>query len=226
MHNKFQSLVVDHFSELQDPRKPVNQLHRFTDILVITICAAICGADDWQSVELFGRSKEKWFSTFLELPNGIPSHDTFWRVFRSLDPEQFERCFIKWMSSLYELSEQEFELPSALLKSRITSSENELAAAFEDTHSLRTALSASIRIARRFSPLVLLGSGVGALLLVFLIIFWSHRAPEVPSPPAAEMPDTVNVLIKMSAPGGSLLINTFTVSIKSEPPGALILIDG
>jgi predicted transposase YbfD/YdcC len=106
MNNKLRSLVTDHFAELQDPRQPINLQHNFTDILVITICAAICGADDWNSVELFGRSKEKWFATFLELPNGIPSHDTFWRVFKSLDPAQFERCFLKWMSSLYDLSEQ------------------------------------------------------------------------------------------------------------------------
>lgn len=106
MNNKLRSLVVDHFAELKDPRKPVNLQHNFIDILVITICAAICGADDWNSVELFGRSKEKWFATFLELPNGIPSHDTFWRVFKSLDPEQFERCFMKWMASLYDLAEQ------------------------------------------------------------------------------------------------------------------------
>ena len=107
MKNNLQSLVVDHFAELKDPRQPINRLHRFTDILIITICAAICGADDWKSVELFGRSKESWFATFLELPNGIPSHDTFWRVFRSLDPEQFERCFTQWMSSLYELSDHQ-----------------------------------------------------------------------------------------------------------------------
>ncbi len=107
MTSKLQSLVVDHFAELEDPRHTVNRLHLFTDILVITICAAICGADDWQSVELFGRAKQSWFASFLELPNGIPSHDTFWRVFRSLDPEQFGRCFTRWMSSLYELSDHQ-----------------------------------------------------------------------------------------------------------------------
>jgi predicted transposase YbfD/YdcC len=106
MNNKLQSLVSDHFAELEDPRHTINQLHVFSDILVITICAAICGADDWESVEEFGRSKEEWFATFLELPNGIPSHDTFWRVFKRLDSEQFERCFMKWMASLSDLSEQ------------------------------------------------------------------------------------------------------------------------
>jgi predicted transposase YbfD/YdcC len=107
MESKFQSLVVDHFAELEDPRQRINRQHRFIDILVITICAAICGADDWVSVEEFGSSKEEWFATFLELPNGIPSHDTFWRVFRSLDPEQFERCFMKWMASVFELTDHQ-----------------------------------------------------------------------------------------------------------------------
>jgi predicted transposase YbfD/YdcC len=106
MNCKLQSLVVESFTELHDPRQPINLQHNFLDILVITICAAICGADDWNTVELFGRSKKEWFGTFLELPNGIPSHDTFWRVFKSLDSEQFERCFMKWMSSLSNLANQ------------------------------------------------------------------------------------------------------------------------
>jgi predicted transposase YbfD/YdcC len=88
------------FAELTDPRQAMNQRHKFIDILVIAICAAICGADDWEAVELFGQSKEPWFKTFLELPNGIPSHDTFWRVFRYLDPEQFQHCFMRWIAAI------------------------------------------------------------------------------------------------------------------------------
>jgi predicted transposase YbfD/YdcC len=94
------ALIGAPFAELKDPRQAMNQLHKFIDILVIAICAAICGADDWEAVELFGEAKEQWFRSFLELPNGIPSHDTFWRVFRTLDPEQFQRCFMRWMAAI------------------------------------------------------------------------------------------------------------------------------
>ena len=74
--------LVSHFVELEDPRQRQNQEHKFIDILVIAICAAICGADDWVAVEQFGQAKQEWFATFLALPNGIPSHGAFWRVFR------------------------------------------------------------------------------------------------------------------------------------------------
>jgi predicted transposase YbfD/YdcC len=96
--------IVSHFAALEDPRQRQNREHKFIDILVITICAAICGADDWVSVEQFGEAKQKWFETFLELPSGIPSHDTFWRVFRSLDPECFQSCFMQWMASIQSLT--------------------------------------------------------------------------------------------------------------------------
>jgi len=76
------------------------KLHALSDILVITICAVICGADEWTEIELFGKSKRKWFKTFLALPNGIPSHDTFGRVFSLLDPMQLEQCFQRWMGAL------------------------------------------------------------------------------------------------------------------------------
>lgn len=95
------------FAELDDPRQEMNQRHKFIDILVIAICAAICGADDWESVEMFGQSKAKWFRTFLELPNGIPAHDTFWRVFRSLNPKQFQQCFRRWMAAIQTVTEGE-----------------------------------------------------------------------------------------------------------------------
>lgn len=96
--------LVEQFSELKDPRQRINQEHKFIDILVIAICATLCGADDWVAVEHFGRAKASWFGTFLELPNGIPAHDTFWRVFRFLDAECFEHCFRKWIATLQHLS--------------------------------------------------------------------------------------------------------------------------
>lgn len=91
------------FSGLTDPRAR-NKIHHLSDMIVIAVMAVICGAEGWAEVELFGQSKHKWLSTFLELPGGIPSHDTFSRVFALLDPEAFERCFLAWMASLVELA--------------------------------------------------------------------------------------------------------------------------
>jgi len=73
------------------------------DLLTISICGAICGANDWVAVSAFGRAREAWLGTFLELPNGIPSHDTFTDVFAKIDPEQFRTCFMSWVSGLAEL---------------------------------------------------------------------------------------------------------------------------
>jgi len=95
--------IDEHFSELQDPRLERSRLHKLIDILVIAICAVICGADTWEDVEAFGKAKQTWFAGFLELPNGIPSHDTFNRVFNRLNPEQFQRCFLQWISAVSEL---------------------------------------------------------------------------------------------------------------------------
>jgi predicted transposase YbfD/YdcC len=93
--------VTEHFSGLEDPRGD-NRRHLLLDIIVIAICAAICGADTWTDVELFGEAKERWFKGFLKLPHGIPSHDTFGRVFALLDPEQFQLCFREWIQAVKE----------------------------------------------------------------------------------------------------------------------------
>lgn len=93
--------ITEHFSELEDPRR-YNRRHLLHDIIVIAICAAICGADDWVAVADFGRAKQSWFEEFLELPHGIPSHDTFGDVFKLLDPEQFRRFFIQWVQAVNE----------------------------------------------------------------------------------------------------------------------------
>ncbi len=77
--------------------------HLLRDIIAIAICAVICGADSWVYIELFGKSKEEWFQTFLELPHGIPSHDTFGDVFSRLDPEQFQQCFMAWTQAVSDL---------------------------------------------------------------------------------------------------------------------------
>lgn len=84
------------FSDLPDPRG-VNKIHKLCDMIMM---AVICGADGWEQVAFFGRTKHKWLSSFMQLPGGIPSHDTFGRVFGLLDPEAFERCFVAWMPAL------------------------------------------------------------------------------------------------------------------------------
>jgi predicted transposase YbfD/YdcC len=96
--------IEKHFANLEDPRIDRTKRHKLIDILVIAISAVICGADNWEEVELFGQSKEAWFRTFLELPNGIPSHDTFWRVFARLDPEQFQQSFVSWIASVSQVT--------------------------------------------------------------------------------------------------------------------------
>ena len=78
------------FGELKDPRR-YNVRHRFSDILAIAILAVMCRADNWDEVVLYGRANQTWLATFLELPNGIPSEDTFSRLFARLKPDAFER---------------------------------------------------------------------------------------------------------------------------------------
>jgi predicted transposase YbfD/YdcC len=89
-------------AEIPDPRRH-NRIHLLGDIVTIAIFAVICGADGWAEVEEYGRRKQAWLKTFLALPEGIPSHDTFGRVFARLKPEEFERCFMAWMAGLVEL---------------------------------------------------------------------------------------------------------------------------
>lgn len=96
--------IEHHFADLDDPRIDRTRLHKLSDIVVIAICAVICGADSWVDVETFGNAKYEWFKQFLELPNGIPSHDTFGRVFGALDPEQFQGCFLNWMNAVGEIT--------------------------------------------------------------------------------------------------------------------------
>lgn len=96
--------IVEHFSKVKDPRIERQKLHKLIDIIVIAICAVICGADNWVDIELFGKSKEKWLRQFLEIPNGIPSHDTFGRVFARIDSEEFQSSFIEWVRAIQELA--------------------------------------------------------------------------------------------------------------------------
>ena len=95
--------VMQCFATLDDPRIERCKRHGLLDIIAIAICAVICGADSWVHVEMFGKSKEEWLRSFLDLPNGIPSHDTFGDVFSRLDPDRFQECFMDWSQSVAEL---------------------------------------------------------------------------------------------------------------------------
>jgi len=103
MEDQVLPTLEQHFGNLTDPRIDRTKLHQLLDILVIAICAVIAGADNWEDVEVFGKARLEWFRTFLELPNGIPSHDTFTRVFARLDPEQFRAGFMGWMNAVAEV---------------------------------------------------------------------------------------------------------------------------
>jgi predicted transposase YbfD/YdcC len=89
-----------YFSELPDPRVERCKHHQLLDIVTIAVCAVISNADGWTDIEAYGRAKETWLRQFLELPNGIPSHDTFARVFAKLDPIAFQRCFVRWVDAI------------------------------------------------------------------------------------------------------------------------------
>jgi len=99
--------IDKHFTNLKDPRIDRTKLHQLADIIIIAICAVICGADGWVTVEEFGNAKIDWLRTFLKLPNGIPSHDTFGRVFARLDPEQFRYGFISWIQEISRITDGE-----------------------------------------------------------------------------------------------------------------------
>lgn len=103
MHKKPLEAIEEYFSKVKDPRKERTKEHKLIDIMAIAICAVICGAEGWTDIEHFGRSKELWLTTFLELPNGIPSHDTFGRVFAMIDAQEFQLAFWEWVCAVNEL---------------------------------------------------------------------------------------------------------------------------
>jgi predicted transposase YbfD/YdcC len=107
MEEKAIGRITEHFGRVSDPRIGNATRHKLIDLIVIAICAVICGADGWSDVALFGKSKFKWFKTFLELPHGIPSHDTFGRVFGLINPDEFRRSFLEWVKAIQKLTQGE-----------------------------------------------------------------------------------------------------------------------
>ena len=99
--------LVEHFSALEDRRCSGKVEHRLIDILVIAVCAVIACAESWDDIALYGRNKLGWLRSFLTLANGIPSHDTFRRVFMLIDPDAFEACFSTWAQSFAEAFDRE-----------------------------------------------------------------------------------------------------------------------
>ena len=94
--------IQEYFTKLKDPRRSHRRLHLLQDILVIALCAVIAGAQDWQEIETFGRKRRDWLKGFLRLAHGIPSHDTFERVFERLNPQAFQTCFRQWVRAIQE----------------------------------------------------------------------------------------------------------------------------
>ena len=99
--------LMAHFSKIDDPRCAGKIEHRLMDVLVIAVCATIAGAESWEDMALYGCSKEAWLRGFLPLTNGIPSHDTFRRVFMLIDPDAFARCFTAWAASMGSVPDRE-----------------------------------------------------------------------------------------------------------------------
>src|ERR687885_55951 len=97
--------IVKHFQTLEDPRIARTKKHPLLDILVIAVCTLLTGGEGFQDMELFGKSKQAWLQTFLALPHGIPSHDTFGRVFARLHPQRFQECFLSWTQAVAHLTQ-------------------------------------------------------------------------------------------------------------------------
>jgi predicted transposase YbfD/YdcC len=97
--------IVEHFRTLEDPRIERTKKHLLLDSLVIALCTLLSGGEGFQDMELFGKSKRAWLQTFLALPHGIPSHDTFGRVFARLHPQRFQECFLAWTQAVAQLTQ-------------------------------------------------------------------------------------------------------------------------
>lgn len=95
--------IESFFEKITDPRHH-NKRHKLVDVVIVAICAVVAGADTYEQIENFGRKRKKWLYKFLELPSGIPSHDTFGRIFERMNPNEFQNCFKRWIQSVTELT--------------------------------------------------------------------------------------------------------------------------
>ena len=98
--NILNARFLEHFAKVNDPRIERSKEHLLKDIIAIAILAIISGADGWVAIEAYGNAKYEWLKSFLKLPNGIPSHDTFSRVFARIEPQQFQECFLSWVNAI------------------------------------------------------------------------------------------------------------------------------
>ena len=96
--------IAEHFDDIEDIRIERGKKHKLIDIITISICAVVCGADGWIDIEMYGIARKKWLEKFLELPNGIPSHDTFARVFSQISPEEFNKSFLSWIKGISKIT--------------------------------------------------------------------------------------------------------------------------
>ncbi len=105
MTDKIEANIQAHFSNIEDPRRTYLNDHPLINIITIALCAVIAGAEGWTDIEMFGQQKQAWLSRFLDLKNGIPSHDTFGRVFARIDPEEFRQSFLAWVQAVFQVTE-------------------------------------------------------------------------------------------------------------------------
>jgi predicted transposase YbfD/YdcC len=98
--------IIHHFSALPDPRILLKTRHKLIDIMAMALCGVVAGADDWVEIAAYAKAKKAWFKDFLELPGGVPSHDTFGRVFALLDPDTFGKCYVDWVRTLINIPDE------------------------------------------------------------------------------------------------------------------------
>ena len=104
MKLKHKHSIAEHFNDIEDIRIERGKKHKLIDIITISICAVVCGADGWIDIEMYGIARKKWLEKFLELPNGIPSHDTFARVFSQINPDEFNKSFLSWIKGISKIT--------------------------------------------------------------------------------------------------------------------------